>query len=91
MVQRDLEGQCVSTEVRKASHLLNSVSAKITDYKYATMFLWTAQSWQRKALHNYSKMNPSHMLARQRASRPNPSTMLSQVNIANPVAYKSSS
>lgn len=55
------------------------------------MFLWTDQSWQEKALHNYSNMSPSHMLARQSASHPNPSTMLSQVNIENPVAYKSSS
>lgn len=55
------------------------------------MSLQTDQSWKEKALHNYSNMNSSHMLARQSASHPNPSTIPSQVNIENPVAYKSSS
>lgn len=86
-----MEGLWAGTKVRNSSYLLNSVSAKITDYKCASMFLWTDQSWQGKALHNYSNTKPSHMLARQSASRPNPSTMPSQVNIENPVAYKSSS
>lgn len=60
MIESNLEQVQAGTEVAKRlSSLLNSLRADTIELHYhATL---TDQSWQRKALHNNSNMNPSHM------------------------------